>query len=134
MAPRQCFIVPDLDGPISGGTLYNRELVTALRAAGADCAALELNQAASALARDQSALFWLDSLFLAALPELAPVAPGRIGLITHYLPSLLDHGEGLAPADLDAEERFALEHAARFLVPSEFMQQLLERLGARGEI
>ncbi len=29
-----CFVVPALDGPVTGGTLYNRELCAALSDAG----------------------------------------------------------------------------------------------------
>jgi len=126
MTPRQCFIVPDLEGPISGGTLYNRQLIAALVAAGVDCSVLELGRAAQAL-RDTEAVFWLDSLFLSALPELHAAAPGRLGLILHYLPSLLEPRGGPSAA-----ERFALGHVDRFLLPSVFMKQTLEARGARG--
>src|SRR5688572_23568546 len=81
MLARQCFIVPDLAGPISGGTLYNRRLIGALGEAGAACSVIELERAARALSEDPAAVFWLDSLFLSALPELEAAAPGRVGLI-----------------------------------------------------
>ncbi len=131
MASRHCFIVPDLDGPISGGTLYNRGLIAALRAAGVDCSVLDPAGARRVLRSDDSALFWLDSLLLSALPELEAAARGRVGLILHYLPSLLQRGDALSRAELAAEEIFALEHAARYLLPSAFMKRTLQRLGAR---
>ena len=134
MALRHCFIVPDLHGPISGGTLYNRRLIAALGAAGIECAALDLGQGRDALHADPSAVFWLDSLFLSALPELERAAPGRVGLVLHYLPSLLRHGDELSARELAADEAFALERTRRFLLPSAFMQQTLERLGASGRL
>jgi glycosyltransferase involved in cell wall biosynthesis len=130
MSARHCFIVPDLDGPISGGTLYDRELIAALRASGVDCRALDLAAARRVLGADDGALFWLDSLLLSALPELEAAARGRVGLVLHYLPSLLRRGDELSRAELAAEEIFALDNAARYLLPSAFMKRTLERLGA----
>src|SRR6185436_15069272 len=51
-----------------------------------------------------------------------------IGLIVHYLPSLLRHGDELRLGDLTPAETNALRRADAFLVPSPYMKRTLERL------
>ena len=127
----QRFIVPDLDGSISGGTLYNRLLIAALKKAECPCDVLPMGRAATELA-SASGLdsYWVDSLYLDQLPRLARVArPGtRLGLILHYLPSLVAHGDGIGPWDVTPSEAAALQAATMFLVPSPFMRGVLHRL------
>jgi glycosyltransferase involved in cell wall biosynthesis len=125
------FIVPPLDGPISGGTLYNRELLSALRGAGQHAEALDLEAGRAALAGGTLGVFWLDTLYLPAFAELELLSRGRaLGLIAHYLPSLLPHGETLMAGNLAPDEALALARATHFLVPSTFMARTLVRLGA----
>jgi glycosyltransferase involved in cell wall biosynthesis len=126
----QYFIVPRLDGPISGGTLYNRMLMAGLQEVGCACEVLPVDGAmagAGALERDR---YWVDSLYLDQWSELARALwPGtRLGLIVHYLPTLLSHGEGIGPGDLTATEAAALRTATMFLVPSPWMRGILHRL------
>jgi len=118
-------VVPPLDGPVTGGTLYNRELVAAFERAGARVRAVEPPAAVAALRREEPGWFFVDSLYLAALPTIfeAPPAPGGIGVLAHYLPSLVRNGR--AGAALDAEERFALDHARAFVAPSAFLRDVL---------
>lgn len=130
----QWFIVPNLDGPISGGTHYNRMLIAALKCAQGSCDVLPLDQAAAVLANAAAEdCFWIDSLYLDELPSLAGLArPGaRLGMIVHYLPSLISVGEGLGPSDLTPGEAAALRIAAMFLVPSPFMCEIVRRLTRR---
>jgi len=127
----QWFIVPDLDGSISGGTLYNRLLIAALKQADCPCEWLPMDQAAAALATAGGTdHYWVDSLYLDQWPELARAArPGtRLGLIVHYLPSLVSHGEGIGAGDLTPAEAVALATGTMFLVTSPFMQGILHRL------
>jgi len=125
------FIVPRLDGPISGGTLYNRMLLAALMELGQPCEVLLADQAARKLAKSVvEDAFWVDSLYLDHLPEWAAATrPGTgLGLIVHYLPTLVSLGEEIGPADVTASEMAALQVATRFLVPSPWMRELLKRL------
>jgi glycosyltransferase involved in cell wall biosynthesis len=129
----QWFIVPDLDGPISGGTHYNRMLIAALKSANVRCEVLSLDRAAPVLARARARArdsIWIDSLYLDEVPGLArAVSPGaRLGLLVHYLPSLIAVGESLGPQDLTPNETAALRAAAMFLVPSPFMREILRRV------
>jgi glycosyltransferase involved in cell wall biosynthesis len=127
----QWFIVPSLDGPVSGGTLYNRLLTTALKDAGCACEVLPIEGAtavsAQAAAGDD---LWVDSLYLDHLPRLARAtrSGARLGLIVHYLPSLISHGENISQSDLTSVEVAALHTASMFLVPSTFMRGLVCRL------
>jgi glycosyltransferase involved in cell wall biosynthesis len=125
------FIVPDLDGPVSGGTLFNRGLVAALQAAGVSCDVLPLTTAPAALARGSASdTFWVDSLFLDHVPRLerARRAPSRLGLLAHYLPSLVNHGENLSRGDLTPAEACALVSVDLVLAPSRFMRNTVARL------
>ena len=125
------FIIPRLDGPVSGGTLYNRQLIAALGKASCACEVLPIARAATALARTTGEKnYWVDSLYLDQLPHLAKVArPGtRLGLIVHFLPSLIAHGESIEPEDVTVTEMAALRAATMFLVPSPFMRGILLRL------
>jgi glycosyltransferase involved in cell wall biosynthesis len=122
-----CFVVPPLEGPISGGTLYNRELLAALttfeRVRAVELSAPELD---SELGTARSV--WVDSLYLAAVPGLKQRARGRVGLIVHYLPSFVALGRAASSPELRHVERSALDCADAFLVTSAFMRGALEAL------
>ncbi len=126
------FVVPDLAGPSTGGTVYNRELVRALDARGAALDVLDLAAAERALRARKAGTYWIDTLFLARVPELARLsgAGQRLGLIAHYLPGLVRYGTEVTRAELSAEETAALDSVNGFLAPSEFMRDTLVRLGA----
>lgn len=111
------FVVPDPEATISGGNVYNRNLLAALRAAGADVRVVAPD---SRGARDAAAAgaCLVDSLYLDAVPRFRPCH-----LLAHYLPCLVDGSEQPSP-----EERAALEAATGFVVPSGFMADALGRL------
>jgi len=125
------FVTPALDGPPTGGTLFNAQLIAALRRAGVSCHHFEL----AALPADPSAVadvLWVDSLYLAAMPELRARARGaRLHLLLHYLPSFVAQGRALARTELDAVELRALEIADALLVTSGTMRAALGQLGLR---
>jgi glycosyltransferase involved in cell wall biosynthesis len=131
----QLFIVPDVAGPVTGGTLFNRELVRALAASGTVANTCDLDTAFRVL-RDRAhvpELCWLDSLYLDELPRLRRSlgSTHRLGLLLHYLPSLVAQGmrDGdIARADVSAAERAALEEAEAVLVTSAFMRAIAVRL------
>ena len=57
------FIVSDLDGPITGGTLFDRWLIAAANAQGCPCAALPIDRAREVLARAKvEGWFWVGVL------------------------------------------------------------------------
>jgi glycosyltransferase involved in cell wall biosynthesis len=123
-------IAPDLNGPPTGGTLYNAHLVGALQQSGVSIASWQLEPGLTALERGEAALFFVDSLYLEALPALrARASASNLYLLLHYLPSLVTRGGELAVGELSPTERSALEAADGFLVTSSFMQRMLARLG-----
>lgn len=129
------FVVPPLDGPVTGGTLYNRELLRSLKALGVACAARSLEEAELMLATvKRRDLLWVDSLYLHALPRLAHArgGAGRVGLVAHYLPALVAHGDLVRRDQLSPAEREALAAASFFLVPSSTMAAVIARLGGGG--
>jgi glycosyltransferase involved in cell wall biosynthesis len=125
----QTFVVPALDGPPTGGTLFNARLIAALRVMGREPGVVD----ADAVLRrpPSSGTLWIDSLFFAAVPSIAAAAgpSGRVGLLVHWLPSLVTHPHGITPGQLTPDERSALEAAAAFVVPSRFMAETLIGLG-----
>jgi len=125
-----CFVVPALDGPVSGGTLYNRELCSALRGSTARVEVYELGAAALPAALKSADQVWVDSLYLAAVPDLVREATGRVGLLAHYLPSFVAYGRAAHAAELSAVEARALASADAFLVTSDFMREAFEPIVA----
>lgn len=123
---RCLFVTPALDGPTTGGTLYNQQLLAAL----ADCPAA-LSIAQSALCSLQSTVnadqIWIDSLYLAAVPGLREryAAKARVGLLLHYLPSLLHTPALRSAGELSELEQRALEAAELIVTPSAYMRNLV---------
>jgi glycosyltransferase involved in cell wall biosynthesis len=117
------FVTPALAGPATGGTLYNRQLLAALPAA----LSFEQHSVQTLPGDAHAEQVWVDSLYLAELPELrrrfAPET--RVGLLLHYLPSLLSNPHLHTLAELNEPERRALEHADMIITSSEFLRQLV---------
>jgi len=125
------FVTPALDGPPTGGTLFNAQLIAGLLRAGVSCRHFALAE----LPADPSAVadvLWIDSLYLAAMPELrARAGAARLHLMLHYLPSFVEQGRALARSELSAVELRALEIADAVLVTSPTMRAALGELGVR---
>lgn len=121
-------VTPELGPSITGGSRYDQELLAALGPRRAR--RLDSHQAERELDQGYSGWLWVDSLCMKSLPGLRRRARGeaRVGLLLHYLPSLVERGEAIGALDLTATERRALAAAGAFLVPSAFMQGLLLRL------
>ena len=110
-------LAPPLEGPITGGTLYNRFLVEALRDLGDEVKVIQDPCAC------ESSFLWVDSLYL---PEAEPLwQHRRAGLIAHYLPSVFEYRDGL-----ESYELAALRGAALVLCTGRWMQRTVERLCA----
>jgi glycosyltransferase involved in cell wall biosynthesis len=126
---RQLFVVPKLDGPVTGGTLYNRGLLAALGQPERyrHCTLQELPGMRRAFRPER---LWVDSLYLEHVPLLA--AKLEVGVLLHYLPSLLRLPRPPRRArELEPREQHAFECAARVLVPSSSMARLVHRLYPR---
>jgi len=124
------FVLPDLEGSHSGGSVFNRGLLEALCTSGLGVTELSLAQAASVLHNPKPYYLWVDSLWLNELPRLRKLVRqhGSIGLLTHYLPSLVRYGAIPTRAQLSLEELLALDETDAFLVTSEFMQSAVGSL------
>jgi hypothetical protein len=134
MTPTLWFVAPPFDGPVSGGTLYNREIVKALTDLGASVTRLDPDAARRALLAGTPGLYVVDTLYSNALAELAQENRSRrtLALLAHYLPSLVSKGESVTMAELEDDEKLALRSADAFVAPSVFMQRTLARLGSAG--
>jgi glycosyltransferase involved in cell wall biosynthesis len=132
------FVCPSLDGPLTGGTLYNRELLGALATCGVAARALTIDEAMPAL-RDapvsranRLARLWVDTLYLEHVPLLRHESAGKVaslGLVVHYLPSLVALGRAPTLEELSTSERGALDSCTCFLSTSTFMQKVLMGAG-----
>jgi glycosyltransferase involved in cell wall biosynthesis len=127
---RLLFVTPPLDGPATGGTRYNQQLTRALRSEGARVQCCTLSAATEALASTVLDSVWVDSLYLDAVPELRLRAGAacRLGVLLHYLPTLLRDPAPRALDDLSEVERCALLAADQVLVPSSTLRGLVQRL------
>jgi glycosyltransferase involved in cell wall biosynthesis/phosphatidylglycerophosphate synthase len=92
-----------------------------------------VEDAVRALSTGSADSYWVDTLHLDAVPELARanVADARIGLVVHYLPSIVPSKE-VSPVLLRAE-RAALETAGVFLATSQYTSRVLRDLGVPPE-
>ncbi|HET8940154.1 MAG TPA: glycosyltransferase family 4 protein [Polyangiales bacterium] len=117
------FVTPPLDGPATGGTLYNRQLLAAVD----DSQQFSLAELPAQVSAEQ---VWVDSLYLAELPALRRrlESTTRVGLLLHYLPSLLSNPQLRAAKELSDVELRALEHADMVVTPSEYLRQLVLEL------
>jgi NADPH:quinone reductase-like Zn-dependent oxidoreductase len=108
-------------------------LIVGLTAMQADCRVCSAAYARMQLPRmDAGDVLWVDSLFLDLLPALArmPGRRARLGLLLHYLPSLVARGQLTEAADLSLAEREALIAADVIMVPSPYMRETVERLAS----
>jgi glycosyltransferase involved in cell wall biosynthesis len=130
MAVEQLFVVPDLAGRPTGGTLYNRRLLAAVADLGFDARCCELERVEFALREFEPRVVWLDSLYLPHAPTLKEKLAGsaRLGLLLHYLPALVAQGRRVTLRELSAAERAALSAADCALVPSVFMREVVSGL------
>jgi glycosyltransferase involved in cell wall biosynthesis len=119
-------IAPPVEGARTGGNLYNRGLVRALRGRGI---VVEVVGVEGVVDGD---CVLVDSLYLEALPAIGN--GNGAGLLAHYLPSLVACGEVPPAESLTEAERAAIAAASRFVAPSAFMASALTALGARGRI
>ena len=113
------FVAPPLDGPITGGTLYNRFLAEALQALGDRVSVVSTVEACEGFP-------WVDSLFLPQMQGSWGAVPA--GLLVHYLPSVF---EGLDT--LETFESEAFRGAATLMCTGAWMRDAVVRLGAEVE-
>ena len=87
---RQIFVLPADQRSSSGGDLYNRFLLAALRKAGAALSVMTIDEAIRDAERGRPARYWLDSLLLDCVPRFRSLlrAPSACFVIVHYFPSL----------------------------------------------
>jgi glycosyltransferase involved in cell wall biosynthesis len=130
------FVVPALDGPITGGTRYNGELLRALGELGVAARAVELDAARGLLAARESGRYFVDSLFLGNIPELRALggSGAKLALLLHYLPSLVARALGEDNGELEYMESNALANVDAVLVPSALTKRELERRGVASSI
>lgn len=132
------FVVPPDRGLLSGGHLFNRALIEAIASLGLGCRALHLDEACGTLDAlapgSHPQRIWVDTLYLASFSRLHRLAAGQasVGLLLHYLPTLVRLGDEARGEDLGDGERDALFRADAFLVTSAYTRDRLAEFGIRG--
>jgi len=123
------FVLPAGSERASGGNVYNRELVRALRALEVpSLRTLAPAEFRRAIEQGEPGLYFVDTLNLPEAEVLAEKVPGQQSvLVVHHLPSL---EPGVSPDDpAIGLERATLPLFERFLVTSAFTADLLVRRG-----
>lgn len=131
-AVNEFFVLPERRGSPTGGNVYNRRLLGALRRSGWD---FEVGSLTEALACREVARFWVDSLYLPEVPRLrqACSANASIHLLVHYFPSLV----ATAPSERRRWRRVeadAFRCSQGFVVTSPFAGSELAKRGVGGRL
>lgn len=124
MKPEQrpfAFLIPNTEAFVSGGNLYNRRLIDALRSNGHTV--YESEQL-----RDlpSGALLLVDTLLAAGLPK---AKAAKAGLIVHHLQSLYPPKGWSAESWFQKRERHWLQHFSWYLATSPFTADYLQSRG-----
>lgn len=84
------FVVPDFSAFVSGGNIYNEALIAALQSKNYPCQNISFDEFAFLFKKEESALFFIDTLFLKEIAPLLllPRNGAEIWLIVHHLESL----------------------------------------------
>ena len=125
------FLLPRGSEAISGGNIYNDQLIRALRAEGQQVTVLSIDEGARALGRRQPGCYLVDTLNLREILSLAPAPGQQLVLLVHHLPSL-EPGVPAADPSL-ATEAAALARCRAFVATSPFTARLLASRGFAAE-
>jgi glycosyltransferase involved in cell wall biosynthesis len=121
--PTLTLFLPRESQTLSGGNIYNRELLAALRRR-VRVESPTIDALGDVLERGTAGTYLIDTLDLAAAPAIERRAPGqRFGLLVHHLPSLEPGLPDYAPARL--LERQVLGHFDFWVTTSTFARHLL---------
>ena len=129
------FVLPPDASLPSGGNLYNRLFLRALRRERFPFEIMSLGQAVRAAPDRPGARFWADSLYLDELADPARAAAfgPRLFLIVHWIPS---RDPGLESREADERRRredAVFAHAAGFLATSPRTRRALSGRGQAGK-
>jgi glycosyltransferase involved in cell wall biosynthesis len=125
------FVVPESHAEPSGGNIYNRSLLKALRKKRIRVTALTAERALAVMRKKSVGSWWVDSLCLDKLKLFLDLqgARRRVYAIIHDLPSL-DPGLSAAERRLrEAGESKLLRGASGFLVTSAWTRSVLRKRG-----
>ncbi len=123
------FVFPEQMHLPTGGNLYNRFFVEALRARQVDYTVLGLSDARYHAQASTGVVYWVDSVFLDQVDVVAEMArsDNAVCWLLHYLPSLVPTNDPQRAEAWRRREAKALKLAAGFLVTSELTGAELQR-------
>ncbi|MEO0468537.1 MAG: glycosyltransferase family 4 protein [Bacteroidota bacterium] len=121
------FVLPDIKDLPTGGNLYNARLMAALSEMGRPARPIGWDRFVMQSQTDDPCFYWVDSLFLDDCQSLPDgIALHRnVGMILHYLPSMLLDGE--AQKEALARESQVLARFNRLMLTSPFTQEYLRQ-------
>lgn len=124
------FILPEDHHLPSGGNIYNKKLIEALRRAGHTIEILNFSAYQQAIKQKQSGCYWVDSLFIRDISTLpaGKTANVKSFFILHHLESL-HPPPGKSSDEVFAHEQAALSFFDGFLATSAFSEKYLRSRG-----
>jgi glycosyltransferase involved in cell wall biosynthesis len=124
-------VVPKTHAEPSGGNIFNRLFVRALKKAGVEVEALTAGAARSRMKRAEAGSWWVDSLCLDELGEFIALQDEKrkVYALIHSLPSLEPSLSSAERRRRVAEEKELLREVSGFLVTSSWTRSLLRKRG-----
>lgn len=130
MPPKKIiFVLPPNSRQPTGGNIYNRFFLEALRNEGLSFEQISIEKAAPLIKRRGEASFWVDTLCLDSLREHLEegIWKSEVYLIMHYLPSLMPHQSSQEKEKQKAKEQRVLDSLSGALVTSSYMRDILKK-------
>jgi glycosyltransferase involved in cell wall biosynthesis len=125
------FIIPDVNAFISGGNIYNKNLIQHLKKQGIACPIKTMDEVFKNTSSIEKAYYFFDTLLLPQLPPylLNKKAGASYFLIVHHLESLYPPKGWTSSSYFKAKEAPLLKHFDGFLTSSEFTAKYLSQNG-----
>lgn len=123
------FVLPKDSSRPTGGNIFTRFFLDALKEEGVSISQMSFKKAASLIKRRSDAFFWVDTLCLDSLAKHLETKPwkSRVFLLVHYLPSLVS---GKNPEERErwlTKEQRVLDSLSGALVTSPIMKDVLKK-------
>lgn len=132
---KNIFVVPDSYQSPSGGNIYNRFLVNALKNRGLNAESLPPDRAKRSLHTKEKSVYWVDTLCVGFIDSVqkSKNRMDEIFLIVHHLRSLEPDLSREEYSQEYTKEQKVFDAVSGFLVTSPFTQNVLNERGLSGK-
>lgn len=123
------FVLPEETNRPTGGNIFNRFFLDALKEEGVSFSQMSFEKAAPLIERRADASFWIDTLCLDPLVNHLETKPRKshVFLLIHYLPSLVLGKNTEERERWLAKEQQVLDSLSGALVTSSYMRDILKK-------